>query len=49
MSKRRVTIKKIGNGYLVNYGGEVKCIAQTKKDANSKANKLRNKLNRQRR
>lgn len=49
MAKKRVTIKKIGNSYLVNYGGNVKAIARTKKDATKKANTVRNKLNRARR
>lgn len=49
MAKKRVTIKKIGNGYLVNYGGDVRDIARTKKDATKKANSLRKKLNRTRR
>lgn len=46
MSKKRVTIKKIGNGYLINYGGDVKAIATTKREAENKANRLRKKLNR---
>jgi len=46
MTKKRVTIKKINNGYLINYGGKVKDIAQNKPDAEIRANKLRNKLKR---
>lgn len=49
MAKKRVTIKKMGKGYLINYGGDVKAIATTKKEATRKANTVRNKLNRARR
>jgi len=46
MAKKRVTIKKINNGYLINYGGKTKDIALNKPDADIRADKLRNKLNR---
>jgi hypothetical protein len=46
MTKKRVTIKKIDNGYLINYGGKTKDIAQNKPDADIRADKLRNKLKR---
>jgi len=44
MTKKRVTIKKIDSGYLINYGGKVKDIAQNKTEAKIRADKLRNKL-----
>ena len=46
MAKKRVTLKKIGNGYLINYGGKTKDIAHNKSDADIRADKLRNKLKR---
>lgn len=46
MSNKRVTIKKIDNGYLINYGGSTKDIAHNKPDADIRADKLRNKLKR---
>jgi len=44
MTKKRVAIKRISDGYLISYGGKAKAIAFTKKEADKIANKLRVKL-----
>lgn len=45
MVKKRVTIKKIGTSYLINYGGNAKDIAHNRTEAKQKANTLRKRLN----
>lgn len=45
MAKKRVTIKKSGTSYLINYGGSAKDIAHNRPEAKRKANVLRKRLN----
>ena len=46
---KRVTIRKIGTGYVVNYGGEVVDVAKNKSEATTKANNYRKKIKRKKR
>lgn len=47
--ERRVTVRKLGNKYIVSHGGKPIKIADTKIDADRKANSKRKSLNRKKR